>query len=313
MKTTKILRMSLLFVALLVAGLTACQKDKTTTTTDPGINSVQSLASDENQVNSASDEAINDINVVLSGAGGGLKSTEGLPCHATIDSTAVSNDTITYYVTYNGTNCRGNLNRTGQVEISKQVHTHWYDAGAAVRYKYINLHITHVASGKSITLNGQKTYTNVSGGLIFMIPQYISSVTTKDEGNLSVTFDDGTTKSWQVARQITYTKDNGNLVLTIDGFGTADNYTNLVNWGINRNGEQFYIQILQSIVQREVCQFDPCSGQKKMMIPDKSKGATLTFGYDNNDQPITGDECPTKYRVDWYKGSSSGTEYLFLP
>jgi hypothetical protein len=313
MKTTKIFRMSLLLVALLVAGLTACQKDKTTTTPDPGVNSIQSLANDENQVNSASDEAINDINVVLSGSGGGLKSTEGLPCHATIDSLAVANDSITYYVTYNGTNCRGNLNRTGQLEIRKHVHTRWYEAGAAVVYKYINFHITHVASQKSVTLNGQKTYTNVTGGLIFMIPQYISSVTHKDEGYMNVTFDDGTSKSWQVARQITFTKVNGNLVLTIDGFGTADNYTNLVTWGINRNGEQFYIQILLSVVYREVCQFDPCSGQKKMMIPGKSKGATLTFGYDSNDQPITGDECPTKYKVDWYKGNDSGTMYLWLP
>jgi len=312
MKTTKIFRISLLLVAILIAGLTACRKDKTTTISDPGVNSVQNLAADENQVNSASDEAINDVNVVL-GLKGGMTPAFGLPCHAIIDSTAIANDSITYYVTYHGTNCRGNLSRTGQVEIKKHIRTHWYEAGASVIYKYINFHVTHIASQKSITLNGKKTYTNVSGGLIFMIPQYITSVIQKDEGYMNVTFDDGSTRSWQVARQLTFTRPDSDFVVTIDGYGSADNYNNLVIWGINRNSEQFYIQILQSVVQREACQYDPCSGQKKISIPDKNKGATLTFGYDSNDQPITGNDCPTKYKVDWYKGNNSGTMYLWLP
>jgi hypothetical protein len=52
---------------------------------------------------------------------------------------------------------------------------------------------------------------------------------------------------------------------------------------------------------------------KKMMIPSDDKGATITFGYNNNDEPVTGNDCPTKYKVDWYKGNRSGTIYLFLP
>jgi len=313
MKTAKILSLGLFLAVLVAFGTTSCKKDKTTTS-DGSTNtaSIQNTANDENQVTSASDEALNDVNTVLAGTGG-LKSTEGLPCHATVDSTAILNDTITYYITYSGTNCRGNLTRTGQVEISKHIHTKWRDAGATITYKFINLHVTHVKSGKSITLNGRKTLVNVIGGLIFMIPQIITSVTTKDSGYMNVTFDDNTSKFWNVRRQITYTKVNSALVLTIDGFGSADGYDNLVMWGTNRNSEQFYIQILQSVVHREVCGFDPCTGQKKISIPGDTKGATLTFGYDDNDQPVTGDACPTKYKVDWYKGNKSGTIYLVLP
>jgi len=155
--------------------------------------------------------------------------------------------------------------------------------------------------------------TNVTGGLIFMIPQYITSVTYKDQGYITVTFNDTTTKSWNVARQVTYTKADNKFVLTIDGFGSADGYHNLVMWGTNRNSEQFYIQILQSVVHKQACQFDPCSGQKKITIPGDAKGATLTFGYDTNNQPVTGNDCPTKYKVDWFKNGNSGTLYLFLP
>ena len=313
MKTAKILSLGLFLAALIAFGTTSCKKDKTTNPGDTtNTTSIQNLANDENQANSASDEALNDINMVLAGTSG-LKSTEGIPCHATVDSIAIANDTMTYYITYKGLNCIGNLNRTGQIEISKHIGTKWWQVGATITYKYINFHVTHVRSGKSITLNGRKTYVNVTGGLIFMIPQYISSVTHKDSGYMNVIFDDNTTKFWNVARQITYTKVNGNFVMTINGFGSADNYDNLVLWGINRNSEQFYIQILQSVVHRQVCQFDPCTGQKKMMIPAGNKGATLTFGYDSNNQPVTGNDCPTKYKVDWFKNSNSGTLYLFLP
>jgi len=105
----------------------------------------------------------------------------------------------------------------------------------------------------------------VNGGLIWMIPQYISSVTFKDEGYLTVTFDDNTTKSWNVARQttFTYSTTDNQYILTIDGFGSADTYSNLVLWGINRNSEQFYIQILQSVVHRQYCGWDPCTARKK--------------------------------------------------
>jgi hypothetical protein len=37
------------------------------------------------------------------------------------------------------------------------------------------------------------------------------------------------------------------------------------------------------------------------------------WGYDSNNQPITGNACPTKYRVDWYSNNQGGTMYLFLP
>lgn len=317
MKTAKILSLGLFLAVLIAFGTTSCKKDKTTATDDStNTASLQNTANDENQVSSATDEATNDINAVIGGTGG-LKSTGGwhLPCNATIDSSTVLQDTITYYITYNGKNCRGNLDRHGKVEIKKNVNTRWHQAGAVIYYKFIDLKVTHVRTNKSITLNGQKKYTNVSGGLVWMIPQYISSVTFEDEGNMTVTFENNTVKSWNVARQTTFTfsTTDNEYVLTVNGFGSADGYNNLVLWGINRNTEQFYIQILQSVIHRQYCGWDPCTGQKKIMIPSDSKGATLTFGYNDNDEPVTGNDCPTKYKVDWYKGNKSGTLYLLLP
>lgn len=48
------------------------------------------------------------------------------------------------------------------------------------------------------------------------------------------------------------------------------------------------------------------------IIPSDNKKATITYGYNNHNEPVVGDECPTKYRLDWEKGTHSGTIYLFL-
>ena len=129
---------------------------------------------------------------------------------------------------------------------------------------------------------------------------------------MNVTFDDNTTRTWNVARQRTFTGTIGQLNMTVDGFGADGSYNNLVVWGINRNGENFYTQITQSIVFRETCNWDPCSGVKIHQIPSDSKKATITFGYNDLNEPVVGDECPTKYRLDWEKGTHSGTVYLPL-
>jgi hypothetical protein len=236
-----------------------------------------------------------------------------LPCNATVDSTAIVNDTITIYITYNGLNCNGTRFRTGQVEIKKHVGMRWYQQGATVMIRHINFTITKVSNQKSITLNGIKVHKNVSGGVIWQLGNGINAIVHRTWGHVNVTFDNGTSKTWNVARQKTYTGNPPNhLILTTDGFGSAGGFDNLVVWGINRQGEDFYTQIIQPVVHRQVCDWDPCSGIKKHSIPADSKSATLTFGYNSNNQPITGNECPTKYRVDWQKNNQSGTVYLWL-
>jgi hypothetical protein len=310
MKTSNLFRLTFLALAIAGLSLTGCKKDKNSDQTDASA-SLQQLSKDEQNVEAAGDETMNDVNTVLSN--GNLKSTSQLPCNATIDSTAVVNDTITIYITYDGLNCNGTRFRTGKVEIKKHVGMHWYQQGASVMVKHINFTITKVVNGKSVTLNGVKVHTNVSGGVVWQLGNGYNAIVHRTEGAMSVTFDDGTTKTWNVARQKTFTgTPPGNIVLTTDGFGSADGYSNLVVWGVNRQGENFYTQILTPVVHRQVCGWDPCSGVKKHAIPGDSKSATLTFGFDSNNQPITGDDCPAKYKVDWQKNNNSGTVYLWL-
>ena len=129
---------------------------------------------------------------------------------------------------------------------------------------------------------------------------------------MQASFDNGTSRTWNIARKITYTGTAGQYIMTIDGFGTSGNYQNLVVWGTNRQGEEFFTQISQSVVCRQACDWDPVSGIKIHQIPLDNKSATITFGYTTTNEPIVGDECPTRYRVDWQRNNKSGTDFLPL-
>jgi hypothetical protein len=309
MKATGFMKFAMVLIAAAGLSLAGCQKEKQKDNSSDS-SSLQQLSQDDNFAENSSDEAMNDVNKFLSG--GNLKSTDFWPCNATIDSTSVVNDTITYYITYNGLSCNGKVFRTGQVEVKKKVGTHWRDEGATVIVTFKDLLITRQSNGKSIKLNGTRTHQNLTGGTLWQLGNQYASIVYKTWGYMTVTFNDNTTRLWNIARQQTFTGTLGQLVMTVDGFGTEGNYNSLVVWGINRNGENFYTQISQPVVFREVCSWDPCSGVKIHQIPSMDKSATITFGYNSNNEPVQGDECPTKYRLDWQKGTNSGTVYLWL-
>lgn len=311
MKTKNLFQLSVILIAAATLTFTSCSKeDLDAQPADPS--SLEQLSTDENNIESIMNDAESDITSVLSNNGGGFKSTEWLPCNATVDSLAVVNDSVTFYITYNGLSCNGKRNRTGNIEIKKKVGTHWEQAGATVVYKYIDFTVTRVATGKSITLNGTKTFVNVNGGHRWQVGSSITSYVEKISGSMQASFENGTARTWNVARQLTYTGTPGQFVLSIDGFGASGEYQNLVVWGTNRQGEEFFTQINQQVVCKQACDWDPCSGIKVHQIPSDNKSAIITFGYNTNNEPITGDECPTRYRVDWQKNNKSGTSFLPL-
>lgn len=311
MKTAHLFKTGLFLMAALALALTGCQKDPNP---DPpqtnGSTSVQQLSQDDNQVQNIDDDVNLDVEAMMSG--GGTKSTTWLPCNVTIDSTNVVNDTITYYITYHGLNCQETLYRTGQVEVKKHVGTQWYMPGATVMVKIINLSVTRVATGKTIIINGVKTHVNVTGGLLIQLGFGINHIVHRTHGFMTVLFDDGSDRTWNIARRCVYTGTLGQFVIGIDGFGQVGEYTNLVTWGVARNGDQFFISIPQPVHHRQVCNFHPCDGIQVIDIPSKDKGATITYGFNSHNEPVVPPECPTKYKVDWYHGQNSGTIYLWL-
>ncbi len=310
MKTKNLFRFGFLMIAAMTLMFAGCKKDTTTNKGSANTESMQQLTKDENNVENASDQALNDANQVLSP--GKLKSTESWPCNATVTFSGNVNDTITIDIIYHGKDCNNTHIRTGHVAIKKRYLEEWGQAGATVIVILDNFTITKISNQKSLTLNGTKHFQNVSGHYLWQLglDSTVTSIVHKVWGTVTATFENGN-RVWNIARQRTFTGSLIALVMTTDGFGTADGYTNLATWGINRNNEQFYSRITQSVVHKQVCNWDPCSGIIIHEIPSASKSATITFGYDSNNNLITNGDCPTRYRVDWVVGSNSGT--FFLP
>lgn len=313
---THLLKTASLIIAAMALSLTSCKKE-TIETQDTDTKTIKQLSVDENLVDQAVDETIQDVESGQGNGTSGLKSAEVFgqpPCNVDIDTVVnLQTDTVKLVYTYHGVNCQGTRDRSGVIEVSKKIGTHWIQAGATLRIRYINFTVTRLADSSTLVFNGLRSHTNVSGGVIpQLLAGTVSSIVHRTSGDMQITFSDGTTRIWSMARQRTYTGTAQNLLCTIEGFGSQGTYQNLVCWGLNRNGEQFYSQIQQSLVLSQTCNWEPVSGVKKNEIPSVSKSATITFGYNSNNEPIVPGECPTRFKVDWVNGNQSGTFYLPL-
>lgn len=307
MKTLKLFTALILVLSLAITG---CKKNPAPDIMDTS--SLETLSKDENFIVKSSDDIMNDVCSFLSE--NEYKSTSWWipPCNATLDSVVIINDTVTFYITYDGLNCAGTRTRTGNVEVKKPVGVHWHEAGATVTIEIIDFTITKVATQHTVTLNGTRTLENESGGIIWQLGNGVEYVVHRASGYMNAVFGNETSRVWNFARQKLFTGTPGEFIITVSGYGSSNGYENLVVWGTNRIGEDFYTQIIQGIEYKQLCDWDPVSGIKVHQIPEDNKSATITFGYDSNNQPISGDDCPTKFKLDWEKNGNSGTIYLFL-
>ncbi len=309
MKALNFFKTAMLLLAVAALALNGCRKDND----EPAnTDNLKATSKDEVTLKAADDLGTNDVNKILGGSGS--KAMLWVPCNATLDSSFVIADTITYIINYNGLNCEGNYNRVGTIEAHKCINSHWSDAGAAVYIKYVNLKVTRVSDGRWAIVNGIKRYSNESGGTLGLLGNGLTSVTHKVTGTLTATFDDNSVRSWNVARLRVYTGSLGNLVVNMTGLGSADGYSGLESWGVNRHGDNYYNSVTSAIIFKEACSWDAISGTGIISIPEEDITANLTFGYDSNSQLVdmNGTSCATHYRVDWTKGNNSGTFYVAL-
>jgi hypothetical protein len=264
---------------------TACQKNATNDTDYSNESSVhsedQSLFSGEVDAVSDDADAALDATAGFSGRGEQIQI-----CNATVVVDTLSNPrTIT--ITYNGANCWGNRTRTGVVVISMAQGVRWKNAGAIVNVNIQNLRITRISDNKSITINGTHTYTNVSGGLLFNLATLGTITHTITSSNMSVTFDNNTQRTWQVAKRRVFTYNNG-IVITGTGMHSEGAVTGIAEWGTNRFGRTFTTAITQPLVVRQDCNFRLTSGKVEHNVAPVFN-ATVTFGLDSAGNPTS---CP---------------------
>lgn len=267
---------------------------------------------DQSRFSGEVDAVANDANVIIettSGFTGRLYDLNSLICDATVAVDTVSNPrTIT--ITYNGTNCLGNRTRTGVIVLSMAQGVRWSTAGAALNVTFQNYKVTRLSDNKSITINGTQTYTNVSGGLLVNLPVLNTITHTITSSDMSVTFDNGSQRAWQVARQRVFTYNNG-VVITITGTHSENGINGIAEWGTNRFGRAFTTAITEPVVLKQDCSFRAGSGMVVHTTPVFT--ASTTFGLDSNGVATS---CPGSgnyyMKVSW-TGPAGNTRTVLLP
>jgi len=310
MKANLIRRITIAVCLLSCISIYSCKKDMSAAS-DTTTANLTSTGDDQAQVSAESDIITNDANTALNGQSdfsGSLSSSVSIAGNTEVNdvngTTQVSglinihqficDATITYdtsnnqrviTIVYDGTNCWGNRTRTGTVTISMPVGQRWKDAGATATINIVTLTITRLSDGKSIVLNGTKTITNVSGGLLKDLAT-LQTITHNITGSLKIDFKNGTSRTWNVSKKRVFTYNNG-IVITTSGTYSDGTDNNIAEWGTNRFGETFKSLISAPKVIRQDCDFRLVSGQNTI-VTDKGT-AVITYGLDSNGEPTS---CP---------------------
>jgi hypothetical protein len=291
---------------------------------------VQTESDDNTQVSNEMDAMNNDVNnslnasptfsgasysggvvdgrgIVTDGGGGSINIDYSI-CDATV-TTDTANGLRQIIITYNGTNCWGNRTRTGVVVISIPVGVRWRDSGAVVTVSIENLKITRIRDGKTITLNGTYTYTNVTGGLLKDLATLGTITHTVAADSVTIQFADSATRVWSVSKQRVFTYNDG-VVITTTGTHSDGTNNDVAIWGTNRYGNSFETLITQPMVIQQSCDYRLTNGQTETIRPALT--LTITYGLDSNGDP-TG--CPGDgyyyFKAVWVL-NGSGKTYTFI-
>ena len=304
---------SYLLAMCLCAGLflTSCKKENTGTKVDDETE-ISAQADDQEQFASETDDVANDANSSIENNGGtytGRPNGDPLPgpgCNVNVvfDTTGSSKKVT---LTYNG-ECVGNRTRTGKVIINFADNFRWGNAGATFTVTYVDLKITRKRDNKSITINGTMTHTNKSGGLLRNLASAGTIIHEVTSDNMSVTFNNGTARTWKVAKRRTFTYEGG-IVIKVEGISAER--AGIAEWGTNRFGNSFTTTIVTPLIVKQSCDFRLVSGKVKHTVGAKS--ITTTFGLDVTGNPVT--ICPIGLfylKVEWV-AANGGTGTLILP
>ena len=307
MKTKNLILKSVLSLALMAAIFSGCKKDKsddidTDETSEQVIN-----ASDERTMSSEMDNSEDDANRLMlnyphfRGLGRvGVVTGYHIPCNSTVDSSLVAQGKLT--ITFNGNNCDNKRSRTGVItlqlpynSVTNEV-TSWSTAGCVLTVTFINFKATRLADSKSITVNGTKYITNVTGGMVDDAANFTTPIVHHITGAMQVTFDDGTTRSWNIDRNRAIARTNSVTTVTITGNATQSGVSNVSIWGVNRRGNTFTVSIPTPIVLTSSCDYYPISGVR--VHNGVVRDLTVTFGVDQNGNAVNSG-CAYGYRLNW--------------
>lgn len=310
MKSLKISLISLLALAFVLGGCKKKDDENIEPAPQNDTTGMVKSINDEDLYTSSTDDILEDVGKFLNEDN--LKGTQDLPCNTVLDSTIIQNDTMIFYLTFNGLNCNNTMYRDGQLVVRTDMSAIWPQEGAVIHVHWIDFKVTRVSNGHWVIIDGYHDYTNVSGGYLIHLGNGLDTIIHHVDGTVNLTFMNNSTRNWNVAREKVFTGSAGEFVRHVSGYGTADGYDNLVVWGVNRQGNAFYTQVTLPIERRQECLWQASAGVSIHQIPSLNQTFTITYGFDANNNPIQPGECAEKFRLDWELNNTGGYIYLWL-
>lgn len=268
-------------------------------------------AEDQSLVADQGDELANDAENmtenVLSMSGNTPAGFFTPPCNATVTYDTL-NAIKRMTITYNGLNCQGTRSRTGTITLSLPAGVQWKNAGAQLTVAVQNLVVTRIIDNKSITINGTKVITNVTGGLLRNLASLGTIEHTITSSGMNITFNNGTQRNWQIAKRRVFTYNNG-IVISTTGTHTDGTVSGIAEWGTNRFGNSFATAILSPLIVRQDCNYRLTAGQ--IQHAKLLRTVNVTFGLDASGNPTT---CPGTgnyyMKVIWTNAAGNSATYI---
>ena len=269
---------------------------------------VNDQTSFDDETNKAMDDAINALEYCSK-----TRDIQAL-CNTTVDTTFAAQGKIT--LTYTGNDCLSLTSRSGSIIIQFPYNgttlTTWTTAGSKAQLTFVNYKVTRLSNNKSLTFNGYHAIKNVNGGGVI---QLLAGATILHQirADMQITFDDGTSRTWLVAKTRTFTNVLGLITNTIAGDTTFGSYVHAAVWGTNRLGQPFTVDLPTSVayyLAGTLCLYRPHTG---VLIHYASAFSyTITYGVDILGNPVTFGQCPYGYKFNWI--DSTGTpQQIVLP
>ena len=177
---------------------------------------VNDQTSFDDETNKAMDDAINALEYCSK-----TRDIQAL-CNTTVDTTFAAQGKIT--LTYTGNDCLSLTSRSGSIIIQLPYNgttlTTWTTAGSKAQLTFVNYKVTRLSNNKSLTFNGYHAIKNVNGGGVI---QLLAGATILHQirADMQITFDDGTSRTWLVAKTRTFTNVLGLITNTIAGDTTG--------------------------------------------------------------------------------------------
>lgn len=305
---------AIVFAAFIITG---CKKNENpaptptpiTQATPNGSASQQTQkASDQNTFENESNRAMDDATNAMQNCSK-TRAVEAV-CNMTVDTSLAAQGKIT--LNYSGNDCLNLTSRTGSIVIQLPYNlntlTTWTTLGATAVLTFNNYKVTRLSDNKSLTFNGFHSIKNVNGGGMIQLLMG-NTIIHQIRANMVITFDDGTTRTWMVAKTRTFTNTLGLIKNTIAGDTTFGTYSHAAVWGTNRLGQPFTVDFPTAVTYNmsgSTCLYRPLVGV--VIHYTTAFTLTITYGVDLNGNTAIG--CPFGYKFNWIDGQGTAQQVI---